>query len=195
MTKRKDKKAYIDNHTTMNCMQNYTTLEQRASWLENVIGSCLVGKRLFEFDQRLGIFVFNFGDGIEYSLHVECFLRVTQGNTILLTSNDQFYSPNWEPLSKREYKKEQNMPRGRSLLSVSAERLRHVTNHSVVQAVKIEDLGDLSILFDNGVRIEICLDRMEQNNEFYRFFKYRSDPHYVVKYLDGKVVLETVGEQ
>ena len=91
MTKRKDKKAYIDNHTTMNCMQNYTTLEQRASWLENVIGSCLVGKRLFEFDQRLGIFVFNFGDGIEYSLHVECFLRVTQGNTIILTSNDQFY--------------------------------------------------------------------------------------------------------
>ena len=87
------------------------------------------------------------------------------------------------------------MPRGRSLLSVSAERLRHVTNHSVVQAVKIEGLGDLSILFDNGGRIEVCLDRMEQNNEFYRFFKYRSDPHYVVKYLDGKVVLGTVGEQ
>lgn len=177
-------------------MQDYTIFEQQqAAWLENVIGSSLVGKRLFEFDQRLGIFVLNFGDGIEYSLHVECFLRVTQGNTIILTSNDQFYAPNWEPLSKREYKKEQNMPRGRSLLSVSAERLRHVTEHSVVQAVKIEGPGDLSIQFDNGVQIAVLPDCMGQNNEFYRFFKYRNDPHYIVKYLEGKVVLETIGDK
>lgn len=167
------------------------------AFFKKILEQCLINKKLFELDQRVGIYVFNFGEGIEYSLHVECFLRIRKGNEIILTSSDPYYAPNWAPLSTAIYKKEQKHPKGRSLISSSIQNVLFMTQSAYVEVIDLNELGDLLIQFNNGVKIEILVDRMAQNEEFYRFFKYETDncndPHYIIKFLEGKIILESSG--
>lgn len=160
--------------------------------LKKVLSESLIGKKVYEICKRLGIFIISFGEKLEYSLHIECFFRIRKGNRLVLTYNDEYYAPNWTELTRKNFKRSQKNCCKNSLLEKTFNNFKYLTQEAVVSSIEISEVGDLFISFNNGVLIEIFLDCVGQNNEFYRFFKYDDTcfPHYVVKCLEGKIILE-----
>ena len=173
-------------------VHDYTFFDfQERIKFKEILCDKLRGQKLFDCCKRLGIFIVSFGEELKYVLHIECFYRIRIGERLILTYNDEFYAPNGEMLTRKEIKKSQKKFYKNSYLEHSFEEFKFLTKEAVVSSIEINEVGDLCISFDNGVLIEAFLDCMGQNNEFYRFFEYQSDsPHYVVKNLSGKTILQ-----
>lgn len=162
--------------------------------MENLsVIQALVGKRLSDIFKQLDMFILNFGEDLEYSFHVFCYLRIKRKREVILTYLDEYMYPNYIPISKRTYNKDEI--HSKSLLRVSIENTKNLLKNAVVSEVKISQTADVTITFDNEVIIEVFTDGLYQNNEFYRFFRYNADllePHYVIKSREGKIVTELV---
>ncbi len=141
----------------------------------------LIGKKLVDIFKQLDMFIINFGDGIEYSLHTFSFLRFRNEDEILLTSNDEYYTANYKNVSEKVYKKDE--AHRKSLLRHTLEKVKTNLKDAVVSGVSILNTGDIYIEFDNGTIIENLIDRKSENFEYYRFIKY--DPNYYPSYVDG----------
>ena len=151
--------------------------EFRASDLD--VMQRLVGLKLKKFFKQLDFYIFVFGDETEYTLHTYCTFKVRQDNRILLTAADENYYPNCEPMPVKVYKKDPMHLK--SLLKTNTENTRSRV-----------DTADIIIEFENGVVMEFFIDYTWQNSEYFRFFKLddSDNPHYVVKFYDGFIIIE-----
>lgn len=152
----------------------------------------LVGKKLNNIFKQWDMFIINFGDELEYTLHTGCFLRIKKGREIIMTYLDEYVYPSLEFIPKRVYKKDKFHEK--SLLKHSIGRTKLLLENAVVSRVSISEIADVDIVFDNGVIIEIRPDCLYENNEYYRFFEYKDDTslHYVVKTIGRLVIMEIV---
>lgn len=196
MNKRKALKQNIENIKrrlqNKHSVHDYIFFDsQERIKFKEILSDKLSGQKLFDCCKNLGIFIVSFGEELKYVLHIECFYRIRIGERLILTYNDEFYAPNGEMLTRKEIKKSQRKFYKNSLLEHSFEEFKFLTKGAVVSSIEINEVGDLYVSFDNGVIIEAFLDCMGQNNEFYRFFEYKNDsPHYIVKCLAGKIILQ-----
>lgn len=150
----------------------------------------LVGLKLKKLFKQLDFYIFVFGDETEYTLHTYSTFRIRKDNRILLTAADDNYYPNCEPMPLKVYKKDSMHLK--SLLKTNLDELKYILGDSVVKSVKVTDTADIIIEFENGVVIESFVDYTWQNSEYFRFFKLddTDNPHYVVKYYDGYIIIE-----
>ena len=156
------------------------------------ICNSLVGKKLYDVFKQLDFFVFNFGEGIEYCLHTYCFTKITKNSEILLSCIDEYLRPNHTLMTDEEYSFDELHQN--SLLKNSIEHVKSELATAYVSCVKISGTGDLYIIFDNGIVLENHVASVREGEEFYRIFKYKDLEgfHYVVKYLNKKVVIELI---
>lgn len=154
----------------------------------------LVGLKLNNIFKQLDFFIINFGRKIEYSLHTYSFLRVRKGKDLIFTSTDEYLYPDNTRIPNEIYNKDEMHKK--SLLPLNIKRVKETVKNAVVRSVEISDVADITIIFDNEVVIETFTDCLWQDNEYYRFFKSDIDIeedidiHYIVRFLDGKIVLE-----
>ena len=122
-------------------------------------------------------------------LRAEAF-KIRKDNRILLTAADENYYPNCEPMPVKVYKKDPMHLK--SLLKTNTEELMQILGDYVVKSVKVTDTADIIIEFENGVVMEFFVDYTWQNSEYFRFFKIddSDNPHYVVKFYDGFIIIE-----
>jgi hypothetical protein len=152
----------------------------------------LVGKRLNNIFKQLDFFIINFGDEIEYSLHTYCFLRIRTTDTIILTSADEYYFPDYNFMSEEQY--EQDEMHQKSLLCNTIYRTKELLRDAIISKVEISNTADIIIQFDNGIVIETFTNFQQHNAEFFRFFERDNldEPHYVIKFENSCIVLEKV---
>ncbi|MDR1697441.1 MAG: hypothetical protein LBR37_00785 [Erysipelotrichaceae bacterium] len=132
--------------------------------------------------------VINFGNENEYSLHVFCFLRITKNSSILLTASDEYFAPDYTRLSLEAAENRQAFEN--SLLEKNLVNIKKLLKNAVVKKILINRAKDTTIVFDSGIKIEITIDCMFENYEYYRIMKRidKNEEHYVVKFKKGKVV-------
>lgn len=166
--------------------------ENRIKKADFTIMQNLVGKKLNNIFKQLDFFIINFGDEIEYSLHTYCFLRIRRADEIILMASDEYYFPNYTIMPQKTYKYDELHEK--SLLKVTTEKTKELLKNAIVKKVEVSDIADIFIEFDNGVIIETLTNFQQQNSEFFRFFKYGNlnEPHYVVKFEQGNIVMEIV---
>lgn len=141
--------------------------------------------------------IINFGDEIEFSLHTYAFFRIKNDKEILLTSNDEYYTPDYKFITKRAYKKDKL--RKNCLLNLNIEKVKLLLKNSFVREVRIFNNGDIIIIFDNDIKFEIIIDRLSQNYEYYSFIKFtpnynapvRESSHTIVSFKNSQLVSET----
>jgi hypothetical protein len=133
----------------------------------------------------------NFGNRVEYSLHVFCFVRILQANNLLFTSSDEFFKADYTQISVID--NESGQYAGKSLLEKNIKNAKKLLKNAVITKVDINGIGDIFIEFDNEITIEITIDCMCENYEYYRFIKYadKRNLHYVVCFENGNIILNT----
>lgn len=154
----------------------------------------MVGLKLDRIFPQVDMFVLGFcHDNMSYALHTYSLLRVRKGKEILMTNNDVFFRPDHTHMTNEEYDRDEKHEK--SLSKVTCEKVKEILRDALVKEVEISDTADITIEFDNGVVIENITDSLWKDTEYYRFFAYKnkSIPHYVVKYYDGKIMLEKHG--
>lgn len=110
------------------------------------------------------IFVFNFSNG--YSLHVACFVKISQFNEMVLTTTDQYTTPKYEKMKQYD---EDDFIR-HALLRKTITRSKRILQNAMIVNIGISEVADLNIEFDNGTNIKIILDCQQENYEYYRLF-------------------------
>jgi hypothetical protein len=163
----------------------------------------LVGKKFIDIFKQLEMFVINFGEGIEYSLHTYTFCRIKSMENVFLTSNDEYFSPKFKYLSEKKYNDDELHIK--SLLNMTLKNVRKLLNNSIVTKVQVFDNGDINIEFDNNMVFETLIDRKSDNFEYYRFIKFIPNyqalrlhnvnsmgPHIIIGFKDGTISSELV---
>lgn len=161
----------------------------------------LVGKKFIDIFKQLEMFIINFGEGIEYSLHTYTFCRVKSKDNVFLTSNDEYFSPKFKYLSEKNYNNDELHIN--SLLNKTLKNVRKLLNNSIVTNVLVFDNGDISIEFDNKMVFETLIDRKSDNFEYYRFIKFIPNyqtlhlhnvksmgPHVIIGFKEGIITSE-----
>lgn len=100
------------------------------------------------------IFVFNFSNG--YSLHVACFVKISQFNEMVLTTTDQYTTPKYEKMKQYD---EDDFIR-HALLRKTITRSKRILQNAMIVNIGISEVADLNIEFDNGTNIKIILKYM-----------------------------------
>lgn len=130
----------------------------------------LVGREFNQLFQQFNgdMIIINFGENIEQSLHAQCFVRISKNNRILLTTSDVYF--NLDYTQKCDEDKDGN------LLDYNIDIVNKLLYKSIVTKVVYNKLGDVTIYFDCGVKIELIMDCLFKGFEYYRFIIYT--PHY-----------------
>lgn len=132
------------------------------------------------------MFVVNFGEKAETSLHVFSFFRVTDKGGILLTTSDCFFDNNFERLTSELSDEAREDHYKGTLLASNIEKVKGLLKNSKVINAYSTDIGDVIIEFDNSIKMEVIIDAL-CNQECYRFISYTENPsqHNVVTYNNG----------
>lgn len=135
--------------------------------------------------------VINFGDDIKYSLHIFSFVRITQKDKLLLTASDEFFDKDYNRLDIPDESFED------SLLNINVLKVKEILKNSILIKIKVSEFNDLELIFDNGVVVEVGIDCMYNNYEYYRFIEFIPDfenstkaIHHIVKFKNQKIVCE-----
>lgn len=152
----------------------------------------IIGLKLNKFFKQLDFFVLSFGTNANYALHTYSFLRVRQGQEIIMSSTDEYLFPDNTRMPNEIYDKDEMHKK--SLLQKTLRNVKNKLRNAVIETVEVSDVADILIKFNNGVIIETFTDCLWQENEYYRFFNHldRSSPHYIVRFFNGKIILEKV---
>lgn len=125
--------------------------------------------------------IFNFTNRLQqYSLHVTCFVRIIEGSKLLLTSSDEYFTPDYKCLEDDD----------ENLLTKNIETVKSKLCKSKVTKITLSETADISLLMDNGIKIEIIPDSLGQDYEYYRFFQINKGSHYVVYSHNGQICFE-----
>ena len=136
------------------------------------------------------MFVINFGESAEISLHIFSFLRVTCENRILLTSTDMHFGENYEWLTYEEQDKARNKCFEKTLLNRNIENLKSILDDAYVINAYFSEIGDIIIEFNNSVVIEIRVDALYNDFECYRIILGRGETaeHHVITCNNGTLM-------
>ena len=117
----------------------------------------IIGKKLNSvFLQLKDVMILNFGDEIEYSLHIASFVRVVRDNEIIFTSSDIFFNSDYEQKSDDD----------ESLIDITIEDVRKLLIGETVADLEYNEIGDIKINLTNGFKIEIWTDCLFKNYEY-----------------------------
>lgn len=129
----------------------------------------LVGKKVNSiFLQLRDMVILNFGDEIEYSLHISSFVRVSQKGKILFTSSDVFFNT--------DYTRQSDEDKSSCLIDKNIEVVRNVIVGELIINLDFNELGDVKIYLSNDCKIEIITDCLFKDYDYFRFIKFF--PHY-----------------
>lgn len=162
--------------------------------LENLIGksiSDIFYQPVSGILAYVDMFVVNFGDKREVSLHVFSFFRVVNSN-ILLTASDCFFDSNYERLTPEEEENERSNLYEKTLLHSNIEHVKDKLKNAKVLKAYATDIGDVIIEFDNDIKMEIIIDAL-CNQECYRLITNngKSSHHNVVTCNKGQLFYYT----
>lgn len=114
------------------------------------------------------MFVINFGDNFELSLHIFAFFRVKLNDKILLTSSDCCFSSGFEGLSFEEKERARNNYFAGTLLENNIKKVLEVLSDAYVIDAYSNEIGDIIIKFNNSVVFEVYIDALYNDFEAYR---------------------------
>lgn len=152
--------------------------------------------------KQMDLIVINFGDPIQYSLHVASAVRVCHGDEIILNLSDEYFTKEGLPKSNETYERleeEGYISDPNSLLASNIARVNSLLKGKIVKKVGVSRWQDLTLSFSEDLVIQIMQDCLEKDFEYYRFIEflphYNEDlekygsVHYVVKNKGGIPVL------
>ena len=121
----------------------------------------IVGKQLDAINLACEMMMFSFG---EYELHAQCLTRIICENDVLVTTLDyQSWDGETEENNDEWYFIEQN---------------RNKIVGGIVTSVTVNDLHDVSVILDNGIRIELFVKNgyhhFNDEQEQWVFFKHHN---------------------
>ena len=117
------------------------------------------------------MFVVNFGEKIDDSLHIFSFFRVINKDKIILTSSDCFFDENFDRLSSELADKSRDELFNGTLLHSNIQRVKDTLNHAKVVNAYCNNVGDVIIEFDNSTIMQILIDAL-CDQECYRLIHY-----------------------
>ena len=131
----------------------------------------LIGCRLYALFQQptagvisvVNMFVINFKNSNEFfSLHTFCFTRFIDGEKIVMTSSDEFYDT--------EYNQLEQSNDNDNLLKKNMKNIIRKHKGAKVTSVAVTETGDVTVCFDDGLKLEVIIDCLFNDFEYYRFF-------------------------
>ena len=152
----------------------------------------LMGQEFNQLFQQFNgdMIVINFGEQIMFSLHLQCFVRISQKNKVLLTTADVHFN--------LDNKKKCDNNQSGNLLDYNIGIVNQLLYKSIVTKVVYSGLRDVTIYFDCGVKIELIMDCLFNGFEYYRFIIYphcycdevgnQDSLHYVCKLREGTFI-------
>lgn len=177
--------------------------------INEILGK-IVGKRMINvfYQPTDGIiaddnmFVINFGSNkLEYSIHTFTFLRIRTEENVLLTSADEYSTPDCEYMSDDMYYSQKGFER--SMIPVGIKEAKKTLKKAKVVKAHINGCGDIDIVFDNNVILELFVDCIfERTNsrlitdyfpayhEYYRIMDCTDKTrtvHYITGFVNGEL--------
>ncbi len=141
----------------------------------NEIIQKIVGIRLDDINLACEMMMFGFG---KYELHSQCLTRIIKNNDILVTTQDY---QNWDE------KVDTNNDEWHFVNKFKGDIIG-----GTVLTLELSSLGDIKILLDNGIRIELYISNGRshhygEENEQWVFFKLNDFSHPFVSVYQGSV--------
>lgn len=135
----------------------------------------LKGKKFNTLFKQFDMLIINFGDKITDSFHINCLVRICNGNKMLLTSADEYFTCDGLQKSKDDYNfLEQNeiINDPNSLLAKNIDKVNKILRGETVTRIKVSLHKDVYIYFANNVIIQILPDCLEKGYEYFRYIKF-----------------------
>lgn len=160
-------------------------------YFSKIVGSKITDIFYQPLESILGddVFVFNFGFNNKsdtYSLHVMSFVRFTQNNKILLTSSDKYFFKDYVSTDCEPF----DVNFSKTLLCENIRIVRSLLDQAKVKSVEASNVGDVCIIFDNKVMLEISIDCLKKDYEYYRLIDLSRKNYQVIVCCDmGNIVI------
>ena len=167
----------------------------------------LIGKKFNNIFKQFDFFVLNFKDPVKISIHASCFVRIIDKERLLMTASDEFFTHDGFEKTTDDYEKlekEERIIDPNSLLAKNLQTVRNNLTNCVVKRIKTTASNDLIIYFDNGIIIQLIIDCLMRDFEYYRFIEFiphfddcfdnYKSVHYVAYNNDGRVFYKTEQE-
>ncbi len=160
----------------------------------------IVGLKFIDIFKQVDMFILNFGQGIQCSLHTFTFCRILDESHVYFTSNDQYFTKNYRYRTEKGYRNDEFCKN--SLLNESLKNVKNLLKEATVDRVDVLDNGDIEIIFDNGIKFQSLIDHKELKFEYYRWIEFipsfedyrRRKPcttiHTIVRFKNGKIDVE-----
>lgn len=130
------------------------------------------------------MYIFTFNN--LYSLHVISTVRIVINDKIILNTSDEATTASYDEWKKSFTGKEQYCCD--NLLYYTLRRSMILLYNSIISSVNISSLGDIELVHNNGLKIQILIDA-QYNGEYYRIID-ENMRQYVVGYSDGRIIYE-----
>lgn len=168
--------------------------------------SKIIGNRCCGLTKIADMLIINFGKPIVVSIHAFCFVRITKRSDIIFTTSDELFDVNGALLDNDavdEIVQTGAFYSPKSLFARNLEKVNSLLNGKKVVAIYMSETFDLAIFFDGGIRMDIILDCLKKDMEYYRFIEFvphwdtdiknYESIHYIVsnKYGEIKVTVES----
>lgn len=146
----------------------------------------LIGQPLHNAGYAADMLTLGFGREGEFCLHIQCSYRMATEDTILFDRIDYFrpseaLQASWRAEGLEEVDFPQAWPDGECRLFEAVKQLRERLDGMTVESVDVNQLGDLTIRFANGVTL-LALPMHSDDDECWRFWNDEvwHDQHMVV---------------
>lgn len=142
---------------------------------ELVLMNILIGGRISGISRICDLVCFDFEcEENEISLHIQSFFRIMQNETVIISSNDIYRCG----MNCENGSFEWDIP-GNSVIDDSLEKYRQKLFSSKIIQSQIENTGDLVIVFENNIILQIFIDTTVLE-EKYRIFDSNNNYEIVV---------------
>lgn len=155
----------------------------------------IIGEPFYEIFQLANLLIINIGEGIKFSLHTNCFVRIIKGGHILLTTSDEFFAPDGSQLPPSDVYDEK-LSNPNSLLTFNIKKVNKLLQKQRIQNIIQKQCGDLEIYFYNGTIIQILIDCLPMHDECYRLIEFlpcydsNKSKHFVVYCNRGDICVK-----
>ena len=150
----------------------------------------LIGQPLSQVSRAADMLTLRFGG--RYNLHIQCYYRLTEQGRTILARNDVYQPAEtmWALWRAMGYE-EDYIPEdfhsdepGANRLDEALERLNADLDGLTVRSAMLNQLGDLTVLFQCGATLTVMADT-SGGEECWRLFEEVADAEHLVVYGDG----------
>ncbi len=115
-------------------------------------------------------------DGKDYALHMQTFFRFCNNEEVLITDTDK-YQPIPQMAGDEGFDWDE---KGNNLLDKWCDWFNeNLSDHLTVEAIEINDFGDLKICFSKNITLTVLVDTTS-DDECWRFFVWRGKEQHLV---------------